>query len=100
MINIINTRRYYDFGWSIKTNQPIRGAKNEESDLYQAILPLWSRNITIDGQSYPMDNAQNHGDDKTYLYVAKSAKFVVADDEYFMLTLVLKSQNQHMVICM
>ena len=100
MINSINTRRYYDFGWPIKTNQPIRGATNKESDIYQVILPLWSCNITIEGQSYPMDNAQSHRDDKTYLYVAKSAKFVVAVDECFMLTLVLKSQNQHMVIYM
>jgi len=84
-------------GGSVKTGTPIIGAKNEVSAVYQAILPLWSTAITVDGKAYPMDNARSHGDGKTYIYVPADARFVKAGGEYFMLT--FDEQTQTMQVC-
>jgi len=84
-------------GGSVKTDTPIVGASNGTDAVYQAILPLWSTDITVDGKAYSMDNAQPHGDGKTYIYVPANARFVKAGGEYFMLT--FDEQTQTMQVC-
>lgn len=80
-------------GASVKTEEPIKGAKNENgTSVFQAVIPKWSGSFTLDESVYS-NMGTAHGDGKMYLYVPADSKMVTVDGTDYSLEYVEDTQT-------
>ena len=80
-------------GASVKTAEPIKGARNEEGiSVYQAVIPKWNDSFTLDGSDYT-NIGTAHGDGKLYLYAPADSKKVTVDGTDYSLEYVEDTQT-------
>lgn len=70
-------------GGSVKTDQPLLGVQGATGAVYQAVLPLWSTEVSVDGAAYPGLSGTAHADGRTYLYVPADTKLIEAGGRTF-----------------
>ena len=72
-------------GGSVKTGRRIENTTNSSEPLYLVEVPLWSTDVKVDGESYPVSGS-GHGRETMYLYLPASAKILEVGERFFYLT--------------
>ncbi len=72
-------------GGSIRSGHRIRNTTNGYEPVYYTEIPLWSTDVKVDGEAYPVSGS-GHDRENMYLYLPESAKILEVGGRFFYLT--------------